>query len=127
MSFDRADTDRALAQLTGDQLIAVPADDYVVVAGRVGRAPAVVRSSSRPFRHDVVIGDVPVRVRIDMWLPFDTIRRMGFGHVISGRHHSLIVERGVSVVALDAEGRPTRTEYAAGLFEPQPRYRILPP
>jgi hypothetical protein len=62
---------------------------------------------------------------MDSWLAFDTIRRMGFGHVIAGRHHSLIVERGASFVVLDEGGRPTKTEYADGLYAPQPRFRVL--
>ena len=62
---------------------------------------------------------------MESWLAFDTIRRMGFGQVIANRHHSLIVERGVSFVALDDDGRPVATAYAAGIFEPQPRYVVL--
>ena len=47
-----------------------------------------------------------VEVRMESWLAADTIRRMGFGHVVAGRHHTLIVERGVSFAAFDArDGR----------------------
>ena len=61
---------------------------------------------------------------MESWLAADTIRRMGFGHVIAARHHTLIVERGVSFVAFDERGQPTRTAYAANIFAPQPRYLI---
>ena len=61
---------------------------------------------------------------MESWLAADTIRRMGFGHVIAARRHTLIVERGVSLVAFDASGRPLRSGYRAGIFAPQPRYLI---
>jgi hypothetical protein len=50
---------------------------------------------------------------------------MGFGHVIANRRHSLIVERGISFVTLDEDGRPLTTAYLAGIFAPQPRYLVL--
>jgi hypothetical protein len=59
---------------------------------------------------------------MESWLAADTIRRMGFGHVVARRHHTLIVERGVSFVALDQTGAALRTEYASSIFAPQPRY-----
>ncbi len=42
---------------------------------------------------------------MESWLAADTIRRMGFGHVVAARQHTLIVERGVSFVAFDGSGR----------------------
>ena len=48
---------------------------------------------------------------MESWLAADTIRRMGFGHVVAARHHTLIVERGVSFVAFDGSGRPLRSGY----------------
>ena len=59
---------------------------------------------------------------MDSWLVSDTIRRMGFGHVVAGRRHSLIVERGVSFVAFDRSGAAQRSGYAAGIFAAEPRY-----
>jgi hypothetical protein len=103
----------------------VSADDYVAIAGVVGRAPAFAHASNRPYRERVDLEGLTVDIRMESWLAFDTIRRMGFGHVIAGRQHSLIVERGVSFVALDDAGRPTVTAYAAGIFAPQPRYVVL--
>jgi hypothetical protein len=49
---------------------------------------------------------------------------MGFGHVIVNRHHTLIVERGVSFVAFDPAGAPILTRYAGGLFAPGDRYLV---
>ena len=60
---------------------------------------------------------------MESWLPDDTFRRAGFGQVLLGHHRLLIVERGVSVVWLGISGE-ARTAYAAGLYAPQPRFRI---
>jgi len=65
-----------------------------------------------------------VDVRMESWLSVDTIRRMGFGHVVAGRRHTLIVERGVSFAAFDRNGLAIRTAYAANIFSPQARYLI---
>ncbi len=126
-TLDRADVEAGLARLTGQALRTLPAGAFVAIAGIAGAPPALVRHADRPFRAATTLDGLPVDVRIESWLPFDTIRRMGFGHVIAGRTHALIIERGVSVVALDASGRPSRTAYAAGLYAPQPRYRVVPP
>src|SRR5262249_11123365 len=61
---------------------------------------------------------------MESWLAADTIRRMGFGHVIAAHRHTLIVERGVSFVAFGPDGSPLATEYAAGLFARPRRYLI---
>ena len=61
---------------------------------------------------------------MESWLAFDTIRRMGFGHIVANHRHTLIVERGVSFAAFDGEGRPIRTVYLANIFAPQPRYLV---
>ena len=49
---------------------------------------------------------------------------MGFGHVIAAHQHTLIVERGVSFVAFDENGRARRTAYRSNIFAPQPRYLV---
>jgi len=59
---------------------------------------------------------------MESWLSTDTIRRMGFGHVIVNRQHTLIVERGLSFVAFDERGRAIRTTYRSNIFAPVPRY-----
>jgi hypothetical protein len=124
---DRTDLARSLSLLTGGRLAAFPDADYGAVVGVLGEQPIKIESGSRPFRASVTVGGVPVEVRMESWLAFDTIRRMGFGHVVASRRHALIVERGISFVALDASGQPTRTVYAGGLFEPQRRYVIRAP
>jgi hypothetical protein len=68
--------------------------------------------------------DEVLALRLDGWLPFDTFRRAGFGHVLRGRTRVLTIERGVSLVWLGRDGRPS-SHYAAGLFAPQLRFRIL--
>ena len=115
----------ALVALTGGRLQAWPAGDYVAVAGLVGQAPSAVLAGDRPFTEQVQLGDLPVRIRMDAWLAFDTIRRMGFGQVIAGRQHALVVERGVSLVGLTSAGAPRLTAYAEGLYAPLRRFRVI--
>ena len=67
-----------------------------------------------------------VDIRIECWLPADTIRRAGFGHVIVDRRHQLTLDRGVSFVALDRDGSATVRAWAAGLLAPQPRFVVTP-
>jgi hypothetical protein len=105
--------------------VEVPAGDYVAIAGVKGRPPALAVGSNRPFRRSIDLDGVAVSIRMESWLAADTIRRMGFGHVIAARQHSLIVERGVSFVAFDESGQPIRTAYAANIFAPEPRYVIV--
>jgi hypothetical protein len=102
----------------------VPEGDYAVIAGLTGRPPDLAFGSNYPFTKQVQLDGMGVEVRMESWLSADTIRRMGFGHVVAGRHHSLIVERGVSFAALDRTGRAIRTAYTANIFSPQPRYLI---
>ena len=62
---------------------------------------------------------------MESWLASDTIRRMGFGHVIAARRHTLIVERGVSFAAFDERGRATTDGLRRRTSSrPQPRYLI---
>jgi len=114
---------RLLEKLTG-QAITLPDADYAAIAGLTGQPPALDVQSVRPFRQRLRIDQINVEVRMDSWLTFDTIRRMGFGHVLAARQHTLIVERGVSFAAFDAAGRPLRTAYASSIFAPQPRYLV---
>ena len=120
--LDGSDSKRTLAQLTGGRLQSIATDGYAAVAGLAGAQPALVTEAAAPFRARVRLNGVDVDVRMESWLDFDTIRRMGFGQVVAARHHSLIVERGVSFVAFDERGRPVRMGYAAGLFAPEARY-----
>jgi hypothetical protein len=108
---------------------AVPEPDgggpaYQVIAGLTGEAPLVMRSADHPFRQEFRLLDDPFTVRMESWLPSDTFRRAGFGHVIRGREHVLTLERGVSLVWFGRNSRPSRPVYAAGLYAPGERYRI---
>jgi hypothetical protein len=123
--LDRDALAKTVRVLAGGADVPIPDDDYVVFAGQAGKPPALIRHSNQPFREHVALDGLPVEVRMESWLAFDTIRRMGFGHVIANRRHSLVVERGVSFVAFEPDGRPRETAYAAGIFAPQPRYVVL--
>jgi len=112
--------------LTSSAIQSWPGDDYVAMAGVTGRPPDLIRGESAPWAARITIDGLPVDIRLDAWLAFDTIRRMGFGSVIAGRRRALIVERGLSFVALDGDGAARRTSYAAGIYEPIARFRLEP-
>jgi hypothetical protein len=99
---------------------------YVVMAGEAGRPARLVHGSRRPFRRRVRLAGVDLDIRMESWLPLDTMRRAGFGHVVADGRHVLTLERGASLVALDRDGAPALSAYAWGLFAPEPRYRIAP-
>ena len=61
---------------------------------------------------------------MESWLPSDTFRRAGFGHVIRGHEHVLILERGVNLISFDRNAQPSAPLYAASLYAPGERYRI---
>ena len=122
LPLNRTDLVAALRALTGDATIDLPPRDYVAVAGVAGDAPALVAAADAPFRRSAIVAGVRLDVRMDSWLATDTIRRMGFGHAIVRRRHTLIVERGVSFVAFDANGAAVHTAYRENIFAPQPRY-----
>jgi hypothetical protein len=124
--LDVAELADAVTLLTAGTATVPPDGVYTIMVGRVGERPILVRREQRPFRFAVRVGTVDLDVRMESWLPADTIRRAGFGHVIAGRRHALTLERGVSVVAFGPTGRPLLTTYASGLFAPVPRFRIRP-
>jgi hypothetical protein len=62
---------------------------------------------------------------MDAWLPFDTFRRAGFGHVLRGRQHVMIIERGANLVWFDRSGTPSQPFYRASLFAAKTRFRLL--
>jgi hypothetical protein len=63
---------------------------------------------------------------MDSWLPGDTFRREGFGHLMRGRVPMLWIERGLSLMWLGRSGSPAQA-YGDGLYTPQARFRIQPP
>jgi hypothetical protein len=109
----------AWSSLTGGSTQLPELRQYVIVAGYVGRPPLLVRTSDEPYRVRQPLAPFDLDIRMESWLPTDTIRRSGFGHVIADRRHVLTLERGLSFVALIPGGH---TAYAAGLFAPIPRY-----
>jgi hypothetical protein len=121
---DHQDVDEAAAYLSGNHVRRLERSSYSVMAGRVGQPPDLLAASARPYRARTTLGDLPVEVRMESWLPAETFRRSGFGHVITGRRSVLTLDRGVSFVALEGNGRPGAVEYAAGLYAPQARYIV---
>ena len=123
--IDFVDIDEAVTALGGGHAAGSWREaEYGAMAGVTGQTPELVVGSAVPFSRLITIAGLPVEIRMESWLPFDTIRRMGFGHVIASRRHALIVERGVSFVAFDANGEPLRTEYRASIFAPQARFVV---
>jgi len=97
---------------------------YQVMAGMAGETPTVARADDYPFRMSFRLFDDPFTVRMESWIPSDTFRRAGFGHVLRGREHVLTIERGVSLVWFDRNARPSNPTYAASVYSPGPRYRL---
>jgi hypothetical protein len=123
-SLDLDLLDDSLETLAGGQTPPRHGLAYEVMAGLAGEPPIVFRESNRPF--DVrfsIAGDMFI-ARMDSWLPVDTFRRAGFGQVIRGREHVLIVERGASLVWFDRNGVASRPHYAGSVYAPKPRWRI---
>jgi len=121
--LDVSDFDAAVTELAGGQASGRSNARFQVWAGAVGERQAFHHESDRPFRASFpVLGD-SFSVRMESWLPFETFRRAGFGHVLRGRDRLLTIERGVSLVWFASDGSPVVT-YAAGLYAPQPRLRI---
>ena len=126
--FDQQELSDASRRLTGATAILRREPSYTVIAGRSGQRPLLDRRSDLPWRDQVTVGGVTLDVRMESWLPADTIRRAGFGQVLAGRRHVLTLERGVSLVVLSARGDPLVATYASSLFAPLARYRVtLPP
>jgi hypothetical protein len=120
-----AETQRlALEMLTRGHAPSWSTGAYQLMAGLAGEAPAITRSAEYAFREEFRLLDDPFSVRMESWLPSDTFRRAGFGHVIRGREHVQILERGVNLVWFDRSARPSPPIYAASLYAPGQRYRI---
>ena len=115
--------EEVLSTLTGSAVaVRIPAP-YEVWIGRFGEAPLLYRSSPRPFRGTVRLPEGDLEIRLEGWVPLETFRRGGYGHVTLDRAPLMTVERGVSLVWLDAHG-PATPFYAAGLYATRPRFRI---
>ncbi|MQA28623.1 MAG: DUF2723 domain-containing protein [Luteitalea sp.] len=125
-TVDVNDLARSLERLTGGRTPVLPEREFIAIAGITGAGVSTVMADDRSFRQTTTLDGVRVDIRMESWLAFDTIRRMGFGQVIAARRHTLIVERGVSFVAFDTAGRPVRTTYQAGIFAPEQRWIVGP-
>ena len=91
----------------------------------MGAPPHLVVNADRRSPRAVDLDAAVVDIRIDAWLGFDTIRRMGFGQVVAARKHTLIIERGVSFAAFERNGTRTATAYASNIFAPERRYVVV--
>jgi hypothetical protein len=107
------------SRLTGGSPPLPELRQFTIALGRVGSPPLLIRSEDRPYRLRLRIDPFDFDVRMESWLPTDTIRRAGFGQVIVDRRHLLTLERGVSFAALGPGGAPV---YLSGLFASIPRY-----
>jgi hypothetical protein len=123
-TIDPASLAEAVAMLTGNHPPGASTGAYQVIAGIVGERPTFTRSADRPFREEFRLLDDPFTVRMESWLPTDTFRRAGFGHVIRGRQRVLMLERGINFVWFDRDAEASAPVYAASLYAPGPRYRI---
>lgn len=99
-----------------------PINGYTIVVGRVGQRPNLFRTALRPYRATTAVGPLTFDVRMESWLPTDTIRRSGFGHVIVNRRHALTLERGISFLALQDSGALLLSEYHSSLFAAPQRF-----
>jgi hypothetical protein len=97
--------------------------NYTVIVGKVGERPALIESRQRPFRVGVALDPFTFDVRMESWLPTDTIRRAGFGHVVVNRQHALTLERGLSFLAIGPGGGPI---YDSGILAPLAQHVIAP-
>ncbi len=122
--LDTAELADAVSELTAGTATLRTDGVYTIMAGRTGEAPAIIKTAAQPFRLRLAVGGVPLDIRMESWLPVDTMRRAGFGHVIVEHRHVFTLERGVSVVGLGSDRRPLVATYASGLFEPPTRFRI---
>jgi hypothetical protein len=122
-AVDADDFDRAVGLLAGASAPRRSAARFQVWAGASGEPGALYRQSNRPFRSAFTMLGDRFAVRLESWLPFETFRRAGFGHVLRGREAVLTIERGVSLVWFDSDGSPV-VSYAAGLYAPTARLRI---
>jgi hypothetical protein len=122
--LDRVDLAAAVDRLSAGRAVFPTEGQYGVMAGVIGRPPQLLVSGDEPFRATARVNGVDIQVRTDAWLEFDTIRRMGFGHVVAARSHAQILERGLNFVAMDTHGHPRVRSYRAGIFAPEQRFVV---
>jgi len=114
----------ALRTLTGGDASSASGAAFEVFGGVSGEQAQFHRASNRPFTERLQLLEEPLTIRMEAWLPADTFRRAGFGHVLRGRDHVLIIERGISLVWFGHDGAASQPFYWAGLYAAQPRFRL---
>jgi Protein of unknown function (DUF2723) len=114
----------AVRALTGAEASLASDSAFEVIAGVAGERAQVHRESNKPFTVRFQILEESITVRMDSWLPSDTFRRAGFGHVLRGREHVMIIERGVNLVWFGRDGSTSQPFYWASLYAAQPRFRL---
>ena len=114
----------ALRSLTGGTASSGSGTSFEVFAGVAGERAQYHEASHRPFTRRLQILEEALTIRLDAWLPTDTFRRAGFGHVLRGREHVMIIERGISLVWFGRDGAASQPFYWAGLYAAQPRFRL---
>lgn len=119
-ALDDGDVVDTFSALTGGRVRPLRHGVYEILLGRAGQPPLLHRSESRPFRQHLQLPEGPVEIRMDGWVPFETFRRAGFGHVFHHRRSVLTVERGVSLAMFDRR----EAFYTAGVYALHPRFRI---
>ncbi len=119
-TLDAAELTDAFSALTGGRVRPMRSSAYEILLGRAGQPPLLHRAESRPFRQRLDLPEGRIDVRMEGWVPFETFRRAGFGHVLLDRHSVLTVERGVSLATFDRG----EAFYTAGVYALQPRFRI---
>ena len=113
-----------LSTLTGGHTRRAGGSAYLLIAGVAGERPTLTHEAMRPFQDRFTLLGDQFLVRMDSWLPTDTFRRAGFGHVLRGRERVLILERGANLVWFDRDGVSSPPQYAGGIYAPKPRFRI---
>jgi hypothetical protein len=119
-TLDPEELQSAIGTLTGGAVPKRTPAAYEVLVGIAGQYPTYYRASARPFRERVPLGENDLEIRMESWVPLETFRRGGFGHVLLDRERVLVVERGLSLTWFG----PAQPFYAAGLYAPRPRFRI---
>jgi hypothetical protein len=115
----------ALDALTGGRPPMRQPSPYEVVAGLAGEPPVFYRAAARPFRQRISLAGDRFELRMESWVPIETFRRGGFGHLVRNHRHIAAFERGVTLVWFDERGDASAPFYAASLYALQPRIRLV--
>ncbi len=121
LAYDQAEVAGVVRGLAGVELERAR---YSVIAGRSGSAPSLHVNGNTPFRVATALNGHRFDVRIEAWLPYDTMRRAGFGHVAVDGRHRLTLERGATLGIFDNDGGLAASANEGGSFAVQPRYVI---